>query len=143
MDFSRRDLSVLFSFLAAHSSALGDETALPSKCYAFENLPVRTDPKTHAEFRQVFRGVTHEGLPIDLHITTMPPGQMPHAPHHHVHEEMMLIQTGSLEVTISGQTSVASPGSVIYIHSNDVHGLKSSGDVAAQYFVLALGHQTA
>jgi quercetin dioxygenase-like cupin family protein len=112
---------------------------LPSAVYSFESLPVTTDPKSGAEYRQVFTGVTHNKFPIDLHITTMPPGQMPHPAHHHEHEEMMLIQTGSLEVTISGKTTTVGPGSVIYIHSNDEHGLKSVGQVPAQYFVFALG----
>ena len=53
----------------------------------------------------------------------------------------MMLQQGKLEVTISGQTSVVGPGSVIYVHSNEEHGLKSVGEVAAQYFVLAVGHQ--
>ncbi len=141
MDFSRRELNVLFPLLAVRASSAAEETPLPSKCYPFESLPVKTNPTTGAEFRQVLRGTTHDGFPIDLHITTMPPGQMPHPPHHHVHEEMMLIQQGHLEVTISGKTSIVGPGSVIYIHSNQEHGLKSTGDVAAQYFVLALGKQ--
>ena len=139
MDFSRRELSLLFSALAAAASA--QETPLPSFVYSFETLPVRTDAKSGARFRQVFKGVTHEGVPIDLHVTTMPPGQMPHPAHHHAHEEMMLIQQGALEVTISGKTTMAGPGSVIYIRSNDEHSLKCAGNVAAQYFVLAIGKQ--
>ncbi len=141
MDFSRRELSLLLPLLAGRASAGAGEAPLPSECYPFASLPVKTNPKTGAESRQVLHGTTHDGFPIDLHITTMPPGQMPHPAHHHVHEEMMLIQQGQLEVTISGKTSVLGPGSVIYIHSNEEHGLKSTGDVAAQYFVLALGHQ--
>ncbi|MGA8028446.1 MAG: cupin domain-containing protein [Bryobacteraceae bacterium] len=94
------------------------------------------------ETRQVFTGLTHSGCPIDLHISTLPPGQMPHPPHRHVHEEMMLISQGTLEATISGQSKTAGPGSVIYIFSNEQHGLKNVGDVPAQYFVLAIGNKT-
>ncbi len=141
MDFSRRQLSLLLPLLAVRPSSGAEEAALPSKCYPFESLPVKTNPATGAESRQVLHGTTHDGFPVDLHITTMPPGQMPHPAHHHAHEEMMLIQQGQLEVTISGKISVVGPGSVIYIHSNEEHGLKCTGDTAAQYFVLALGHQ--
>lgn len=146
MDLTRRQLHALWPLVIAEcaaSAAKGASDALlPSRCYAFESLPAKIDPKTHAEFRQVFTGVTHEGYPIDLHITTMPPGQMPHAPHHHAHEEMMLIQQGKLEMTIAGKTCSVGPGSVIYVASNEEHGLRSVGDVAAQYFVLAIGHQS-
>jgi len=52
-----------------------------------------------------------------------------------------MVQQGKLEVTISGKTSVVGPGSVIYVRSNDEHGLKSVGDGPAQYFVLTIGNQ--
>jgi quercetin dioxygenase-like cupin family protein len=146
MQVTRRELNALWPFLLAeptlNDAQFEGERPLPSRCYAFEKLPVRIDPRTHAEFRQVFSGVTHEGYPIDLHITTMPPGEMPHPPHHHAHEEMMLIQQGKLEATISGKTTTVGPGSVIYVLSNEEHGLKSVGDVPAQYFVVAIGHQS-
>lgn len=143
MDVSRRDLNLLWPLLLAQASSAADGRQLPSEAYSFESLPVKVNPKTKAESRQVFKGETHEGYPIDLHITTMPPGQMPHPPHHHAHEEMMFIQEGSLQVTISGKAKVVGPGSVIYIHSNEEHGLKNTGTVTAQYFVLAVGHQPA
>ena len=141
MDFTRRNLSLLLPLLAAAdlSGAKKKSKGLSSHCYLFESLPVKTDPQTGAQSRQVFTGTTHDGFPIDLHITTMPPGQMPHPAHHHVHEEMMLVASGSLQATISGQSTTVGPGGVIYIHSNEEHGLKCVGDVAAQYFVLALG----
>lgn len=143
MELSRRDLSALLPLLAAYTAQSAENSVLPSATYAFESLPAHTDPKNNAQSRQVFSGTTHDGFPIDMHITTMPPGQTPHPPHHHLHEEMLLVQQGKLEVTIAGKTSVVGPGSVIYVHSNDEHGLKSVGEVAAQYFVLALGKKEA
>ena len=140
MSISRRELNGLWAIVLA-GSAPAAETELPSRVYAFESLPVKTNPQTHAESRQVLHGTTHEGFPIDLHVTTMPPGQSPHPPHHHIHEEMMLIQKGQLAATISGKTTVAGPGSIIYVHSMEEHGLKSVGEEAAQYFVLAIGMQ--
>ncbi len=140
MDLSRRELNRFWPLLlAATQVAAAEDTVLPSKVYAFASLPVKVNSKTKAESRQVFSGTTHEGTHIDLHITTMPPGEMPHPAHRHAHEEMMLIQQGSLEVTINGEKSIAGAGSVIYIHSNDEHGLKGTGDTPAQYFVLAIG----
>lgn len=139
MDLSRRDLSALLPLLAACSAHAAEDSVLGSATYAFESLSVHTNPKNNAQSRQVFSGTTHDGFLIDLHITTMPPGEMPHPPHHHLHEEMMLVQQGQLEVIIAGKKTVVGPGSVIYVHSNEEHGLKSAGDVAAQYFVLALG----
>jgi mannose-6-phosphate isomerase-like protein (cupin superfamily) len=143
MDTTRRDIAFLLAAFTAPLAQAANNEVLPSGAFRFEDLPVRRDPKTKAEFRQVFTGTTHDGFPIDLHITTMPVGQMPHPPHHHLDEEMMLVQKGQLEVTISGQTKTVGPGSVIYVHSNDEHGLKCVGSETAQYFVLALGKKQA
>lgn len=143
MQYSRRDLSLLLPAIFAVQAGAKDAAMLPSKCYNFDSLPVKTNPKTHNQSRQVFSGETHEGVPIDLHITTLQPGQMPHPPHRHVHEELMLIQKGTLEFTISGKSSKVGPGSVVFIHSEDLHGLKNVGNEPAQYFVLAIGHQKA
>jgi quercetin dioxygenase-like cupin family protein len=142
MELSRRQLPILFA-LAQAELLQAEGSVLPSHCYEFQNLPVKTDSKTGAQSRQVFRGTTHDGFAIDLHITTMPPGQMPHPPHHHPHEEIFFVQKGSLEATVQGKTTTVGPGSVIYIHSNDEHGVKAVGDVPAQYFVFALGSLTA
>lgn len=140
MNCTRRDLSLLLPSLIA-AGANAKEMALPSKCFEFDDLPVKTDAKTHNQSRQVFDGYTHTGYPIDLHITTLAPGQMPHAAHHHVHEELMFIQAGKLEVNILGKISNIGPGSVIYVNSNEEHSWKNVGDVPAQYFVLALGRE--
>jgi quercetin dioxygenase-like cupin family protein len=133
MVYSRRELSLLLPALMA-----GGNNVLPSKVYEFDKLPVKTNPKTHAQSRQVFHGTTHTGCPLDLHITTLPPGQMPHAAHSHEHEEMMFIKEGTLQATINGHNYTAGPGSVIYVASNEMHGLKNVGDTPAQYFVLAI-----
>lgn len=142
MNQTRRDLTFLLPALLA-ARARADNTALASKCYAFDTLPVKTNPANHMEIRDVFKGKTQTGCPLALHISTLPPGQMPHPPHHHVHEEMMLIQEGLLQFTIEGRASTVGAGSVVYINSNEQHGMKNVGDVPAQYFVVEIGAESA
>lgn len=137
MDCSRRNLALLLPGLLAAAEAEARDTLLPSKCYRFDSLPVRTSPKTHNQTRQVLNGLTHAGSHIDLHITTLPPGQMPHPPHSHVWEEMVLVQEGTLDVMIAGNSVRIGPGSVAYVASEQRHGWKNVGDTPAQYFVLA------
>jgi quercetin dioxygenase-like cupin family protein len=112
---------------------------LPSKCYEFGRLAEKTNPENHNETRDVFDGLTHDGTHLDLHITTLMPGQMPHPEHQHVWEEVIFIQSGTLEVTIVGKKTRIGPGSVAYVYSNEQHGWKNVGDSPAQYFVLAVG----
>lgn len=142
MNCSRRDLSLLLPALLS-AAANADTSVLPSKCYKFGDLPAKTNPKTGMTVREVFRGKTQTGCPLAMHISTLPPGQMPHPAHHHVHEEMMLIREGTLQATIAGKTTVAETGSVIYINSNDEHGLKNVGTGQAQYFVIEIGSDKA
>jgi quercetin dioxygenase-like cupin family protein len=139
MDYSRRELCVLLpALLAARAQAAGNE-ALPSKVYDFENLPKKASDGNTS--RPVLQGVTHEGYHLELHETDLAPGSMPHPPHHHAHEEVFLIRTGNLTVTINGQSSGLGPGSVAYIASNQEHGIRNVGSTHAQYFVLELGTQ--
>jgi mannose-6-phosphate isomerase-like protein (cupin superfamily) len=128
---------------AARGDAQQKKEVLPSECYPFDKLPLKTNTTTHNETRQVFDGMTHEGFPIDLHITTLAVGQAPHPPHHHVHEEVIFVQTGTLEVMIKGKSTQIGPGSVAYVNSMDEHGWKNVGDTPSQYFVLAIGHKSA
>jgi len=59
-----------------------------------------------------------------------------------VHEEMVMVREGSLEVTISGKAVTLGPGSVAYVASNEEHGWSNAGTTTASYFVLSLGRDT-
>ncbi|MGA7411804.1 MAG: cupin domain-containing protein [Bryobacteraceae bacterium] len=143
MIFTRRELSALLPSFFAAPGAFADSLGLPSKCYSYDSLTAKTNPETHNQARGVLDGQTHTGLPIELHITTLAAGQMPHPPHQHVHEEIIMLQEGALEVTILGQSTRIGPGSIAYVRSNDLHGWKNVGTGPAQYFVLAIGKDTA
>jgi quercetin dioxygenase-like cupin family protein len=82
-------------------------------------------------------------VPIELHITELAPGEAPHPPHHHVHEEMVILHQGTLEVTIMGRSVTLGPGSVTYVASGEEHGWRNVGTTQAQYYVLALGRADA
>ena len=139
MKYSRRDLGLLFPALAA-TRAAGQTTALPSKIFRFEDLAVRSSGPNR--MRAVLEGVTHAGVPIELHITELAPGEAPHPPHHHVHEEMILMLEGTVEVTIRDHSASIGPGSSAFVASNEQHGWRNVGNNAARYFVLALGRDS-
>jgi quercetin dioxygenase-like cupin family protein len=136
VNYSRRDLSLLLPALAA-AAANGQPSPMPSHAYRFDDLAVRGKPENRS--RAVFDGLTHAGFHIDLHETELAPGLTPHPPHHHEHEEMILIREGILDVTIAGKVTTVGPGGVAYVASNQEHGWRNTGTVQAHYFVLALG----
>ena len=138
MNYSRRDVSLLLPALAA-AQATAQTPALPSKTYSYPDLPVKVSGSNRQ--RAVLDGATHSGFPVNLHMTELGPGQAPHPPHHHVHEEMIMIHEGTLEVTISGRAATLGPGSIAYVASGEEHGWRNVGTGRANYFVLALGQE--
>jgi quercetin dioxygenase-like cupin family protein len=73
---------------------------------------------------------------FEVHITTLRPGMLSHAVHHHPWEEMLLIKEGKVEVSINGQIHPAGPGFLIFFASHDPHNLKNVGDTPATYYVI-------
>jgi len=139
MEFSRRDLSFLIGALTA-AKAGGQSRALASQTHRYEELPVKVNGPNKG--RAILEGETHTGEAVELHETELAPGQAPHPPHHHEHEEMLLLREGAMEVTIAGRTAKLDPGSVAYVASNEEHGWRNVGTTRARYWVLALGRDS-
>jgi quercetin dioxygenase-like cupin family protein len=136
MKLSRRDLSLLFPALVSAQTPEAGET-LPSRTFRREDLAARKSGTIVS--RQILKGKTHTGYVVDLHESELAAGEAPHPPHHHVHEELLLIREGLLEVSIGGKTASLGPGSVAFLASNQEHGWRNVGNAPAKYFVLALG----
>jgi quercetin dioxygenase-like cupin family protein len=136
MNVSRRKLGLLVS-IAALRKARSQTQILPSKAYRFEDLPVRTEGANL--YRSVLNGNTASGTRLEIHETELPPGGAPHPPHHHKHEEMILMLEGKVRVTIEGKSTDLGPGSVAYVASNEEHGWQNTGPTHARYFVIAVG----
>jgi quercetin dioxygenase-like cupin family protein len=136
MDATRRSLLQAISMLAA-SSALAEES--PSFIKPYSELPVKQNGQN--ESRSILNGVSHFGYHLEVHETTLAPGGSPHPPHRHEHEELLLMMSGTLAVTIEGKTAVIGPGGAAFFHSNELHGARNPGTEKAQYFVVATGVQ--
>jgi len=138
MSYSRRDLSLLLPALAAATAAAQErKQLLLTKIFKYEDLPVKVNGQNKG--RAVLNGETHQGYAIELHMTELGPGQAPHAPHQHVHEEMLMLQAGTLEATVNGRTTTLTAGSIAYIASGELHGWRNPGSTPAEYFVIAFG----
>ena len=95
-------------------------------------------PTKTGERRDLFNEPTLTLANFEAHVTTINPGQAPHASHHHPDEEIVLVKEGTLEVTIKGVTTFATPGSIIFVSSGDEHGWRNAGETPATYYVMRL-----
>jgi mannose-6-phosphate isomerase-like protein (cupin superfamily) len=130
-------LSGLVSSAVELEGLPSQDNSLPSTTYPFSELPVKI--ANGAAIRLVLKGKLATAESLEVHETTLQPGAMPHAPHHHVHSEMWLIREGTVQLTINGTSHVMGPGSVGFVRSNDEHGIKNVGMTPATYFVVAVG----
>jgi mannose-6-phosphate isomerase-like protein (cupin superfamily) len=147
MTITRQSLNSLFSVAAGVPVALprflGDLSLaaarrnLNSQAYPFETLTVHENGPFRS--RAILTSETHGGFALDLHESELPAGKMPHPPHQHPHEELLLIREGQIDITIAGKTTRLSSGSAAYIASNELHGWRNTGARTASYFVMALG----
>jgi quercetin dioxygenase-like cupin family protein len=120
---------------SATSKPAAAPAALSSGAFNWNDLAARS--LSFGQQRPVFRSPTATLDELEIHITTLNPGQAPHPPHRHAYEEMMLLKEGSLEATVNGRTFSLSAGSVLFIAPNDLHGWRNNGTTPATYFVLS------
>lgn len=64
------------------------------------------------------------------------PGQTPHAPHTHVEEEVMVVESGHGEIFCAGKTTQVGPGSVMFTTPNDPHGIVNTGKTPLVFYFI-------
>src|ERR1700752_4825888 len=135
---SRRDFAVAAVTLALTLTAVkiaGSETSVMKSTAVDWNIMEVRQTRFGSQ-RQVFRAPTATLDELECHITTLNPGEAPHAAHKHADEELILIKEGTVESTLEGEAKRLGPGSVIFQASNQMHGIRNVGDKPATYFVI-------
>jgi quercetin dioxygenase-like cupin family protein len=141
MRLSRRELGLLLPVIAASAAApvraqTPARTKLATKMYHHAQIPYQGNETKKA--RQFFTGETHGGFNLEVHETILGAGVETHAPHKHVHEEIIVVVEGTVETYVEGKTELVEAGSVIYYGSNQMHSLRNAGKVPARYVVIEL-----
>jgi quercetin dioxygenase-like cupin family protein len=107
---------------------------LPSTAFEWDYVAVR---KTEVgTVRDVVRSPTATLDELEIHITTLNPGQTSHAPHQHPNEELLIVKEGTVEALVNGEWKKLGVGSVIFQASNQLHGIKNVGSGPATYHVV-------
>src|SRR5262244_2998662 len=106
MNLTRRALAFFFPALLAsqqRSQQAAPAGPLPSKGFPFEEMTGRQSGTI--KLYQILTGETHTGYRLDLHESDLPGGGIPHPPHRHVHEELLFVREGEVELIMNGKTT--------------------------------------
>jgi quercetin dioxygenase-like cupin family protein len=134
----RRDLVV-----AAIASALtlGGVAAVHARAdvlgsRVFDWNDFTAQPNKTGSSRKVVQQATATLDELEIHITTLNPGETPHAPHKHPDEELLIVKEGTVESLVNGELKRVGPGSVIFQAANQMHAIRNVGNTPATYHVI-------
>jgi quercetin dioxygenase-like cupin family protein len=116
------------------AGAAQQPSVLGSTAYDWTALKAR-ETKVGAS-RQVVRTPTATLDELEIHITTLNPGQTSHAPHQHPNEELLIVKEGTVEALVAGEWRRLGAGSLIFQASNQLHAIRNAGTGPATYHVV-------
>ena len=123
---------------AAEPDAL---SSLPSQLCSLP-LPLEEEPKKGKRSHGVFRGRTSVLGFIGCHISVLSGGHVPHPPHAHVEEELLIPLEGEAELLISNGPEIEAaqglpigPGAFVYYPSYQHHTIRNPGEAPITYLM--------
>jgi XRE family transcriptional regulator, regulator of sulfur utilization len=135
---TKRDGLVALLTLSVTLSVVGlaktDTTLMGSSIFDWNSIEVK--PTKIGATRKFFQAPTATLDELECHVTTLNPGETPHAPHKHPDEELIIIKEGTVESLVNGQLKRVGPGSVIFQASNQMHSIRNVGQTQATYHVI-------
>ena len=127
-------VTVLAAAVAVVLAQSAAKPVLHSSVFNWSRLPAESKPT--GERRQVFDAPTATLDRLESHITTLNPGEAPHAAHQHPEEELIILKEGTLEVMQNGRTNRVETGGMIFCAANEPHGWRNVGTNRAVYYVV-------
>jgi quercetin dioxygenase-like cupin family protein len=117
--------------IIAHRS---QKPELPST--SFDHSAIAVVKTKVGEKRQFCDAPTKTLEQLEIHESTLNPGEMAHPPHQHPEEELTVVRQGTVEVLVNGETKRVGPGSVIFQAANTLHSIKNVGTDVAIYHAI-------
>ena len=135
---TRRDLAVGLIAAALTLAAVSVTSARSSvlSSTVFDWAAMTAQPNKTGLVRKVVQMPTATLDELEIHITTLNPGETPHAPHKHPDEELLIVKEGTVESLVNGELKRVGPGSVIFQAANQMHSIRNVGSVPATYHVI-------
>ncbi|MCW3110050.1 MAG: cupin protein [Segetibacter sp.] len=123
-----------FSFLVANN-LLAQNDSLPSGVYSWSKAKVEKAGKI--ERRQVLKGSTLDLENLEIHTSTLLPGEMNHPLKANMNgEELIIIKDGSVKASVEDSTKILGPGGLILLMAGDKQSFINISEKPVTYFVL-------
>ena len=106
---------------------------LPSCVVDCDRLPPPEKPGAHQE---VFDSPTLTFLRLESHVTTLGPGQGTSPRNRDPGDELFIVRSGALDVTLNSTTRHLVAGSLYYVAPNDERTMKNNGETPCSYQVI-------
>lgn len=105
-------------------------------------LPFEEDPDRRLASYSQFRGPTRSVARMSCHISVLSPGHVPHPPHTHHEEELLMVLRGEAEIVLAdspddrrARTVRMEPGALIYYPSGQYHTITNPGTTPISYLM--------
>lgn len=114
-----------------------DENLEKIKTSVFDWEKMKVEQTNSGERRQILEGKTNVFDYLEIHVTTLSPGNAPHGSHVHADmEELIIVKEGLVEQIINGDKKLLGPGSVVLALPGDEHGIRNAGNSDASYYII-------
>lgn len=97
---------------------------------------VEFKPHERGGVRSFFERPTAMLKRMEMHVTTLNAGLSSHDPHRHLAKEIIVIKEGNTEMKIGESNFKGKEGSVYFIESNVLHGIRNIGTTACTYYAI-------
>lgn len=132
---AKRSTYYRFRFRSRHSPK-ADPTGTDKTPFLLDWTAMPVQHTSKGETRQIFSRPTVWLSKIDLHATTLNPGEVSHPPHTHRAEEIILLRTGHVQMYINGKYYPATDGDLVFLPSGNPHALENHSTQRCEYFAL-------
>jgi quercetin dioxygenase-like cupin family protein len=128
------------AFLGASTAALpfiagfasGQQAHLPS--LVIDPATAKLTHESYGEQRVYFDGSTEQLRALTVGSLALKAGMVPHPPHQHPEEEIMLITGGTGVITVETKSYEAGAGSMMYCSAQRMHGITAGPQGLTFYF---------
>ena len=90
--------------------------------------------ESYGDLKIYFNGSTEQLRELTVGSLVLKAGMVPHPPHQHPEEEIMLVTEGAGEITVEAQAYPVAPGSMMYCSAQRLHGITAGAHGLTFYF---------